>query len=252
MLTTIFTTLKLVALSLALAYASYQDIKTREVSDFVWAALAAASAPLTALEILLPSASWMLAFHTLSSVAVTSLIALLLYRLDFMGGADVKCLICVSVAFPWHPLTGWGFPKFGPALPLFSLSVLANAALCGIAVPVAIFAANAVRMARGENLFAGLEHEHPVKRFALLFVGVRASTSKLANTDFYKPLEVVDGGRRKIVIAISPQGEPPPGGVSWMMPVLPFVVNISVGFITALLAGDLTLMLVRALLALLA
>ncbi len=69
-----------------------------------------------------------------AAVPIMALIYTLMYAGGLVrGGADVKCLIALSMAFPIYPAAGafpfWGLPDLMAAVFVFSLSVLFTAAL---------------------------------------------------------------------------------------------------------------------------
>ncbi|MEM2025800.1 MAG: A24 family peptidase C-terminal domain-containing protein, partial [Desulfurococcaceae archaeon] len=112
-------------------------------------------------------------------------------------------------------------------------------------------------------LFSG-EEKNPLKRFLALMLGYKISVSDvLAKRDFYFPLEVFvfQGGvlQRNFKISARLTEDDPyrelerlvnMGVVNkndeiWVSPAIPLILNISLGFLIALLYGDLVLLAVR-------
>ncbi|MCD6241735.1 prepilin peptidase, partial [Candidatus Bathyarchaeota archaeon] len=96
-----------VAISLIfLGYASWSDIKTREVSNKVWLLYAPLGLMLTLFEGLLYEDYdyWLFAGI---SIALTFTLAVSLFYLGAFGGADAKAFMCLALAFPTYPKFSW-------------------------------------------------------------------------------------------------------------------------------------------------
>lgn len=79
-----------------LGYASYKDIKYREVKNIVWLAYAVPSVVLAVLNFILflqYAAVWYVI-----NIGVTTIFAMALWQLGVAGGADTKALVAISLA----------------------------------------------------------------------------------------------------------------------------------------------------------
>jgi preflagellin peptidase FlaK len=122
------------------SYATYCDIKSRRVSNWVWILMVLVSAPLL---------FFRLDVYNVVSICFMSLFALLLYYMGrfllrfglqhgLYGGADAKAIIALSFMMPEWPF-GSGYPIF------FSLSVLLIASIAAASVPLGILFYNLSR-----------------------------------------------------------------------------------------------------------
>ena len=136
-----------------LAWAAYRDIRTRRVSNRTWPPLAVLAVALLAWEgahaLSAGGFEWRLyAIRVAISLGIVAPAGYLFYRLGAFGGADAKALIVLAVLFPTYPtyaILGTTLPHQVPPLGVFSLTILSNAVLVGVAYPLALAARNAVR-----------------------------------------------------------------------------------------------------------
>lgn len=239
------TAVKLTLAATCLFLASYQDIKAREVDDRVWLTFGPCAVALTAVEALLSRDPHLYAMIAIGSAASAFIIGLATFYARLIGGADAKCLWCLSLTFPWHPLKGWeGAWPFDTYLPFFPISIFNSAVFVSAAAIIAIFIINVIKLAKGEPLLQGLDDEGTMKKVALLFMGLKVDVSKLSSGDFYRPLEVVEEGRRRARFFPPSKVELPNVNKVWAMPNLPFVVSLSIGLLTSIIIGDLALLII--------
>ncbi|MDF2954472.1 A24 family peptidase C-terminal domain-containing protein [Candidatus Alkanophaga liquidiphilum] len=217
-----------------LLYASYVDVKTREISDAVWALMAAFGVAFLALDF---SYGVLQPFQVLRSVLTASVLALLLLLLNF-GGADAKALLAISVLLPSFP----AFAASVPPLNVFVLSVLTNALILSLSTPLVLFFYNA---------FKG--------NFSpLMFLGYKVKVSELRAKKHIKLMHELRsfGGAGEGSGAVSGYelryvwgGIEPSEGVlkllersglseAWVTPQMPFLVYLTVGFFIAAAYGD--------------
>ncbi|WP_090508103.1 A24 family peptidase C-terminal domain-containing protein [Natronorubrum sediminis] len=144
--------LRLVALPV-FAWAAVRDVKTRRVSSAVWIPLAFlgsvllvwdgwlawnAEATVWAYEFLLPTAV---------SLGFVVPIAYLFWWFGGFGGADAKALLVLALLFPTYPhyeIGSMTFPLTVTPIETFSFTILTNAVVIGIAIPIALVVANAL------------------------------------------------------------------------------------------------------------
>jgi preflagellin peptidase FlaK len=237
---------------LFLLYASWSDLKTREVSNWVWVFFAPIG--------IILSLVWLslnFSYDTLYvfgiSVGVTSALALVLFYAGAFGGADAKALICLSLTLPFYPSN---FMHLTSTTPIFPLSVFSNGViLAALSVLYALLRNAFWRQRTGRRLFEGLESESKGRKILALLSGYKIPTGKLEKSSFLYPLEdanVSEGGEIKRKLLVFPKDEEREEIVNrildaakeekieyvWATPGLPMLVFITAGLITALIFGD--------------
>ncbi|WP_435063714.1 prepilin peptidase [Halobaculum sp. EA56] len=156
------------------AWAAYRDVRTRRVPSRLWLPLLAVGALALLVEaagaypfadyagrLFLVRAGFSLFFLVPFSV--------LAYRMAAFGGADMKALVVLAVAFPTTPSyvvplwilpdVAWlhtvGFPVHPSALGVTAMSALTNAVLFGAGYVALLFASNAVAGRVSPAMFVG-------------------------------------------------------------------------------------------------
>ena len=246
-----------------LGYASWSDIKTREVSNKVWLLYAPLGLILTLFEGLLYEDYdyWLSAGI---SIALTFTLAVSLFYLGAFGGADAKAFMCLALAFPTRPGAIWNI-QIVSLYKLFPVIVFTNSMLLAALSIFYMLLRNFLwKLRKGRKLFEGLEKEPFWKKILIILCGYKTSIEKLKEKDFYFPLEDVeenkDGVKRFIVVFSGDEersrilarleGYIKKGIVDrhiWASPGLPMLVFITLGFIVALFFGDLVWLLVSSL-----
>ncbi|MEN3047729.1 MAG: prepilin peptidase [Candidatus Caldarchaeales archaeon] len=226
--------------ALMLSIASAMDLKRREVDDWVWLLLASLTLPSTAyLYVLRQDSNYPLA--ATASIAISTAVALLFYRLGLYGGADAKAIIAIALALP----VSFDGNRFHPFVPITSLL---NGLLISLAVPTALLVYNLLvrPLLKGEGVFEGLEGLPAHVKLGALLLGTRVDWPK----SFWARVTVGKGGR----LSFSPPLEDyfPDTSASaleraWATPGIPLVVFIAAGHAVNLLYGDLLFPLVRTL-----
>ncbi|WP_435067910.1 prepilin peptidase [Haloplanus sp. C73] len=159
----------------AFGWAAWRDVRTRRLPNELWYPLAAiglvallvdatAHLPLTSVDDRL--------FFVRVGVSLLILIpfAYGLWWFGGFGGADAKALMTLALLFPTYPvfyLSNDTMPFVATTLGVFSLTVLTNAVLLGLAYPLYLGARNALRGNVSVLMFVGrrtpvsaLTHEH--------------------------------------------------------------------------------------------
>lgn len=251
-----------IALIITLLYGCWEDIKERAVPVVMWYPAAAIGIPVLIW-------FWYLVITAGDLPYMIPLIPLILFfavafylftRFNLVGMADAKALILITLlipCFPFVPLTG--YPLFGyPPYVFLPFSVLFNAVVMNLLLPVVFFIMNVVRGNRAPlpYLFLGF----PVKGetiadefgivmeeftevdgvFSRRFIGVGAALKDL-----------VAGGKRVYTKSIKEHPEKykkeialyKKAGVVWISYGVPFLIPITAGLITALIIGDLFMIL---------
>jgi len=255
-----------VTLSLAfLLYASWSDYKTREVSNRVWAFYAPLALFLSLSELLLYEPT-KLPFFGLS-FGVTATFAVILFYTGAFGGADSKALMCIALALPFFPETLFA-PIFASGIsPLaqyfFPLTIFSNAVLFAAASGIYMLLRNLIwRIKTRKKIFEGtLGTESIGKKMLVIITGYKVSVAKLKEKWHVYPMEDVEEGedalKRKLVVVPKDEGRNEiverlskavdAGKIDayvWATPGLPMLIFVTIGFIVALLFGDVIWLLV--------
>lgn len=238
---------------LFLLYASWSDLKTREVSNWVWVFYAPIGVVLSLILLFLPDFSYDMFYVFGVSVGVTSALAVALFYVGAFGGADAKALICLSFTLPFYPSN---FLPLASATLIFPLSVFSNAViLAALSVLYVLFRNAFWRKKTGKRLFENFEDESNGRKILALLSGYKIPISKLEKSSFLYPLEDVQvsgGGEAKRKLLTFPKDEEREEIINrvlaaaeaekieyvWATPGLPMLVFITAGLITALIFGD--------------
>jgi preflagellin peptidase FlaK len=248
----IFDGLRVLVTSTFLIYASWSDLKNREVSNKVWAILAPLAFAMTFFQFFMfaPDMFQIYAF----SFAITSAVSVALFYAGAFGGADAKALMCLSLALPYpvHLLQPMGFVS-----PLFPITVFCNAVLLAASTVFYAVTRNLLwKCKTGKKLFQDFETQ-PISRKILTFLcGYKVNISELEKRRHFYPLEDVqidETGETKRSLLVFPSDEKKEKIVDrilgasregrlrstvWITPGLPFLVFITAGLIIALTLGD--------------
>lgn len=237
-----------------LLYASWSDLKTREVSNMVWIFFAPIGLALSLTWLFLFNFSMEMLYLFGISAAITSALAVLLFYAGAYGGADAKALICLSVTLPFYPsdLIQFGFAPY-----IFPLSVFSNGVILAALSVVYVLARNLIWRQRTKlRFFEGLEKEPKWRKLVTLLSGYKISLDKLEKSQFLYPLEDVqisETGNIERKLLVFPKDEEREGiakrildavkkGVKidwvWTTPGLPMLIFITLGLVSALVIGD--------------
>lgn len=254
------------AFSLAfLLYASWSDYKTREVVNRVWAIYAPLALALTLAELLLYNPS-KLPFFALS-FGTTTAFALLLFYTGAFGGADSKALMCIALALPFFPeplLTPIFTSGMSPlAQNIFPLTIFSNAVLFAATSSIYMLLRNLIwRIKTKRKIFEGTLRTEPTgKKLVVLITGYKVSVAKLKEKWHVYPMEDIEESeaalKRKLVVVPKDEGRTEiverlskavdAGKIDtyvWATPGLPMLIFVTIGFIVALLFGDIVWLLV--------
>lgn len=253
-----------------LAYASWSDLKTREVSNNVWIAFAPTAFLLTFAQFLFfpPIGDF---FQSMTyygiSFAVVSAFSIALFYIGAFGGADAKALICIALAIPDPSLTEplsrlvssafpTSLPLSGFTSPIFPITVFSNGVIvAAFSVFYALFRNLLWRQRTRERLFEGYEGASFGRKALALLCGYKVKVADLEKSFLY-PLEDVsttesgeverrlllfpkDENREGIVgRLVEAEGEGKLRNMVWATPGLPMLIFITVGLVLALTVGD--------------
>ncbi|PHQ44283.1 peptidase A24 [Halorubrum sp. C3] len=143
------------------AWAAIRDVRTRRLPNRLWPPLYLFGSLLLVWEIV---TIWPLGgfveMRFLVRVAISLLFVAPLgyafWYLGAFGGADAKAMIALALVFPTFPayeVAGIAFPVVDTQLGVFSLTILTNAVLLGLAYPIGLAVRNLVRGEVSSSMF---------------------------------------------------------------------------------------------------
>ncbi len=232
---------------LILAYACYSDIRKRSVSNIVWLVMVGVGIAFAGYCIVVQGMSFLIPL--VFSVVITGAVSYAFFRLGLFGAADAKALICIAVLFPSLPMFNifsCHFPLFDASVPVvfpFALTVLLNAAVLALVVPIYL-------------LFRNL-HSLGLKEFmgnaSRCFVAYSVNIDGLRNIRFARlthTYDEIDGNlTRRYSLGGIPlnsatirrlkayHGEGKVAAEVWVTPELPFILFIALGFLACCWLG---------------
>jgi preflagellin peptidase FlaK len=247
-----------------LVYASVSDCRTRMVDDWVWVLMILVGSIVAIFETIVFQELRIL-LDLAINVSLSFTIAFLLFYAGLFGGADGKALISLSFLFPRPPSLFLEF-GVGSLLPFYFLTILSNALLLTVLVPLCLFGWNLADYITNKDLFFGLENEPFWKKVITLFIGFRTNFPlpphvhplldivemngvltlrlKLLTRVSTEPEENDDKNLQTIKEFIRKYGEKKIMRL-WVSPGLPFLLPITLGLLTALTVGDLLLLILN-------
>ncbi|MEM1550234.1 MAG: A24 family peptidase C-terminal domain-containing protein [Candidatus Methanomethylicia archaeon] len=232
--------------------ASLQDLKSREICDWIWIIMVAMGIPLLIYE---ATIKWMTIWMNLMVISIlfSITIGLLTYKLDFFGGADSKAIIALSILMPIMPeeiAIKLGTHNIIP------VSTFNNSMLISIMPAIYLLMKNVYRIIIGENIFQGLEEESILKKLLAMATGYRIELKKLREKKFVYPIEELNFegntikrrlnirvgisiGEDKLnnIIKLYEEGLIGEGYI-WVTPAMPLIVFMLIGLILTLTYGD--------------
>lgn len=242
-----------------LSIASLYDIKTREIPDRIWIIFAPVGSVLTLLSLILSKWNYQNLIILILSISSTICMAFILFYLGMFGGADAKALICLAIAMPTFPEINFNLP-LKPILPMLPISVLNNSILLASSLVLVMISKNLLDVIREEEIFKGLEAENFITKFFAFITGFRVDAKKLRSEkhhyivleEFNRRENGVLMRRLKLLKSIGlkeseEQAIKIPEEFNekiWVTMGLPFLVFITLGFLTAIFIGDIIFWLV--------
>ena len=230
--------LRVVVSVIMLGYASYKDLKTREIHDIVWIVPAAIGVALDSYELVVGNLTWMGALLNIGFMAVLSGV---LWYFSLFGEADLIAFIALAVIQPRTPV--YGFAGYTPVL--FAFTLVANSALAGIFSAFYTFAVNLVESLQGTKLFERYSDSSFFKRLTIMFTGRYIPLRSLRGPPFEYPLEV----RGRLVVRPDLFDDDEANKAFrflrerklervWVSSTIPYIVVMLVGYIISVAYGD--------------
>ncbi|MDH3677790.1 MAG: prepilin peptidase [Nitrosopumilus sp.] len=204
-----------------LVSATVIDIRSREISDWMWIIFGTISVVLLVFEPNVMETLFGLGFSLIMAPIV-----LVLWRFGLFGGADALGLIVLSALAPMSTLSESAVSP---------LTILVNSALLSISPMIVNFMRNSILILRKVDIFHDFDEPKSRKIFAM-FLGYRSKNPKYSFS-----LESQVGKKKRLNIALhhSDTADYCTTPDSWVTPGLPYMIFILGGFIMQLLFGDL-------------
>jgi preflagellin peptidase FlaK len=147
----------------AFGWAAWRDVRTRRLPNRLWYPLLAIGLVALAWDTLghLPVAGVddrLFLVRVGISLLVVVPLAYGLWWIGGFGGADAKAMITLAVLFPTYPvfyLASGAYPAVVTDIGVFSMTILTNAVLVGLAYPVYLGVHNGIRGDRAPVMFLG-------------------------------------------------------------------------------------------------
>ena len=231
-----------------LGYASWVDIKTREIYDLVWLVFGGLGLILALYEIYAGSLS--LAGFVMT-VLFSAVMSMALGYLGLFGGADVGAFIALSIL---HPIPPRGLePLLGVVSVIYPLTLFSNSALSGASFALVLLGRNLLMKVSGNSLFDDLGSDSLLKKFIVMVSGAKIKIDSVRGPPFQYPLEIVDeSSERRLILMPDIQDDEAAlevfrrlretgVGEVWVSNTLPFLVFISIGYVVTILLGDIAL-----------
>jgi hypothetical protein len=168
---------------ITLGFASYTDIRTREVHDKVWIFPGIAALLIDVYELYMGYTAIQVALINIGFMIILSSI---LWYFNLFGEADIIAFILLAIIHPRTPL--YDFRGFTPLL--FSFTMIANTAISGVLMAFYTFTINIFSMLSGLDLFERHKEASGLKKVIMLFTGRNKQIDSIRGPPFEYPLEV--------------------------------------------------------------
>ncbi len=234
---------------ITLGYASYCDLKSREVSDYVWIVSAPIGLLMTSIRIYY-SGQMIDVLLLLISLVFMTFISLLFYYFNFFGGADVKANVTIALSIPTPP-------KFSPVLfgklsPIFNFTVFSNTALLSASMTIFMLLYNIIwKFKTGKPLFEGLQHEPLWKKIVTIATGFKIKPHRLTERFLHPLEEIIEDSEGNVTRSLNVlvkaedvgeiEADERLEGEIWVTPGLPLIVFMFIALIISVLFGDILL-----------
>jgi len=233
-----------------LIYASWTDIKSRSVTNWLWLLMIVVGIPLATYDILIYRIPFLIPLTF--SLLFTFALSYLCFRLNLFGGADAKSLICISLLIPTHPCFRFFSHHFPISLSVnnelvlfpFAISTLLNATILTLIVLLALFCYNLLILRLDELR----------KNVGLLFIGYKLPIDKLTDVKHTRLIHLYEEKEGRLEKKFIFGGMEIDRGIIeklkkyaavgeldkevWVTPDLPFILFITAGFLISVLYGN--------------
>jgi len=231
-----------------LFYASYLDIKNRRVPFTTWYPMLIVGFPASIF--ILYSGFFETPLFFIATTLIFCVFLYILGKIHVFGGADVFALICISLCVPIYPFT----PMLGMSpTGFFAVSVLINSLLISMLIPIVIFSINALR---GNNaplicMFSGFpvngntirqewgfvmeEFEENGDVVTRKFIGAFDSIKRMYTGKGRIYTKDLREHPAEFALELSMYRK---AGTVWISYAVPFIIPITIGFVSAIVFGD--------------
>lgn len=235
-------------------YASYRDLKERRVPFPTWYPMLAVAIPMAFWFYLGVWArnGWETVAYFLILTIIFSAVFYLFAWVNLFGGADAWALIFLSAsvpAFPLEPLTGY------PPLGFFPFTVLVNALILNLFIPLFLFMRNLFKGHRTPfpYMFLGfpLPSDTLPQAYGFIMEEIEEEADGSLKRRFIRPGEALQkmvSGKKRVYtkeLRLHPEKYThemalySKAGQVWISYGIPFIVPLTAGMISALFFGDL-------------
>lgn len=237
-----------------LGYASYKDLRTREINDILWVAFGALGLALDVYEVATNSMPLLdLALPLIFMV----LFALLSGYLGFFGGADLFAFMILGLLQPSTPRLVGSYMGFAPIF--FPSTLISNSIVVAASASILVLLENLSSKDR-DSQFSGHEAEPVWRKLVLLISARRVDISEVRGPPFQYPLEYRDSETNELKLQLRPDLDDGRAikiiedlrGLNrpkiWVSHTLPFLFALLVGYIVSVTFGDVILSVISRLL----
>jgi preflagellin peptidase FlaK len=251
--TNLLNILRVAVCIIILGYSCVTDWKTRRAPNRLWYIMGAIGLVLGIYELYGSGFDRYLIYSWAFGVIFIFVIMYFLYYffqyfgMTGLGGADAKALIAIAFLFPYYPhieLAGIYLPVSDVTRSIvFGFAVFGNALVLNLVVPVAVLVYNLVTVPFGEL------RANPIGSFTGYMAGIEGLKGKHVRLMHRYAEEEgriikkrnfggseVDGETYKNLLKWKTDGKI--GDKAWVTPKIPFLIPITLGFLVAIVYGD--------------
>ncbi|MCD1293688.1 peptidase [Methanocella sp. CWC-04] len=252
--------IRIIICTAILSYSCVTDWRSRRAPNQLWYVLGGAGIVLGFIEFWVRSFDYYFLIYLAIGVIFIYVLVYVIFRVGGFGGADAKSLIAIAILFPLYPevlISGTILPlSTGVRSPIFSLAVLGNAVVLTLIVPITVFIRNLFTVS-----FPELK-SNPLGAFTGYMMKIEDIKGK--HVRLMHQYEENDGNvERRVKFSGSEADEKlfnklmkwnkegKIGDKVWITPKLPFLIPITLGFLTAAIWGDILMQLIGSIMLLL-
>lgn len=185
----------LISTILALAIATYFDVKTRIIPDEIWLFQLLCGIIINIFWFL-ASPSFMEIIVFALGIAVSTIVAIVIILTGAMGVADAKGIFCVGISFPFFVELISPVFEYNPLIPAF-FSIIFYFLILNILLSLVIFLTNMYYQIGGRQLYSDLDAT-PLTKVLILFEGVQVTLDQVKTWKHYDVVERYDGENWKL------------------------------------------------------
>jgi preflagellin peptidase FlaK len=239
---------------LILGYSCVTDWKTRRAPNRLWYFMGAIGLILGGFELYHADynrygllLSWALSFTFIFVIMYFLYYFFQRFGMSGLGGADAKALIAIAIIFPYYPQVyalNWSLPVADISRSIiFGLAVFGNALVLNLILPVGLLAYNLLNVPVRElisgPLIAFTGYKSDVEglkgKHVRLMHRYTEEDGRLEKSRAFGGSEVDDTTYQNL---LRWKSEGRIGDKVWVTPKIPFLIPITMGFLTAIVYGD--------------